>query len=147
MSWLNQCEGYRDDMKLCKRGYCSAKAKYDVYPSAYANLYASSVCQGKAADYSGQIYADAAYTQRLVQNSEPNDLQRWVQEKWVNVCEPDYPPCGRKTASVQNYPYCRPSVRVDSKTPTTASELSLTEIEQLCTQKNINPYNRVYINN
>jgi len=33
--------------KLCARGKAAAKRKFDVYPSAYANMYASSVCSGK----------------------------------------------------------------------------------------------------
>jgi hypothetical protein len=33
--------------KLCARGMASAKAKYDVYPSAYANGHAIQVCKGK----------------------------------------------------------------------------------------------------
>ena len=33
--------------KLCARGKAAAKRKFDVYTSAYANMYASSVCSGK----------------------------------------------------------------------------------------------------
>ena len=33
--------------KLCAKGKEAAKRKYDVYPSAYANMYASAVCSGK----------------------------------------------------------------------------------------------------
>ena len=33
--------------KLCPRGKAAAKAKFKVYPSAYANMYASAVCSGK----------------------------------------------------------------------------------------------------
>ena len=33
--------------KLCARGKSAAKAKFDVYPSAFANGYAVQVCQGK----------------------------------------------------------------------------------------------------
>ena len=33
--------------KLCARGKAAAKRKFDVYPSAYANMYASAVCSGK----------------------------------------------------------------------------------------------------
>ncbi len=35
------------EKKLCARGKAAAKRKYDVYPSAYANMYASAVCSGK----------------------------------------------------------------------------------------------------
>ena len=33
--------------KLCPRGKAAAKRKFDVYPSAYANMYASAGCSGK----------------------------------------------------------------------------------------------------
>ena len=35
--------------KLCARGKAAAKRKFKVYPSAYANMYASAVCSGKIA--------------------------------------------------------------------------------------------------
>ena len=39
--------------KLCPRGKRAAKAKFKVYPSAYANAYASKICAGKIKDPSG----------------------------------------------------------------------------------------------
>ena len=39
--------------KLCPRGKAAAKRKFDVYPSAYANAYASKICAGKINDPSG----------------------------------------------------------------------------------------------
>ena len=33
--------------KLCPKGKAAAKSKFKVYPSAYANMYASGVCSGK----------------------------------------------------------------------------------------------------
>ena len=39
--------------KLCARGKSAAKRKFRVYPSAYANAYASKICAGKAKDPSG----------------------------------------------------------------------------------------------
>jgi len=33
--------------KLCAKGKAAAKRKFKVYPSAYANMYASAVCSGK----------------------------------------------------------------------------------------------------
>ena len=38
---------------LCPRGKAAAKRKFDVYPSAYANAYASKICAGKIKDPSG----------------------------------------------------------------------------------------------
>jgi hypothetical protein len=39
--------------KLCPRGKAAAKKKFKVYPSAYANAYASRICAGKIKDPSG----------------------------------------------------------------------------------------------
>ena len=39
--------------KLCSRGKAAAKRKFKVYPSAYANAYASKICAGKIKDPSG----------------------------------------------------------------------------------------------
>ena len=39
--------------KLCPRGKAAAKRKFRVYPSAYANAYASRICAGKIKDPSG----------------------------------------------------------------------------------------------
>ena len=39
--------------KLCPRGKAAAKRKFKVYPSAYANAYASKICAGKIQDPSG----------------------------------------------------------------------------------------------
>ena len=39
--------------KLCARGKAAAKRKFSVYPSAYANAYASKICAGKIKDPSG----------------------------------------------------------------------------------------------
>ena len=36
--------------KLCPRGKAAAKRKFKVYPSAYANAYASKICAGKIKD-------------------------------------------------------------------------------------------------
>ena len=44
--------------KLCPRGKAAAKRKFKVYPSAYANAYASKICAGKIKDPSGMKRKD-----------------------------------------------------------------------------------------
>ena len=44
--------------KLCPRGKAAAKRKFSVYPSAYANAYASKICAGKIKDPSGKKRKD-----------------------------------------------------------------------------------------
>ena len=46
---------------LCARGKASAKAKYDVYPSAYSNGHAVQVCKGKIKGLDGKKYCSGAY--------------------------------------------------------------------------------------
>ena len=52
-------------------------------------------------------------------------LSRWFKEKWVDVKTGK--PCGRSKGESRAYPACRPSKRVSSKTPKTASEMSASE--------------------
>jgi hypothetical protein len=64
-------EHYEDDMmnegrkktgtKLCARGKASAKAKYDVYPSAYSNGHAVQVCKGKIKGLDGKRRCSGAF--------------------------------------------------------------------------------------
>jgi len=46
---------------LCARGKSAAKAKFDVYPSAYANGYAVQVCKGKMPGLDGKKHCSGAY--------------------------------------------------------------------------------------
>lgn len=47
--------------KLCARGIAAAKAKYDVYPSAYANGYAVQVCKGRMPGKDGKKRCSGSY--------------------------------------------------------------------------------------
>ncbi len=47
--------------KLCVRGKSAAKAKFDVYPSAYANGYAIQVCKGKIKGLDGKKQCSGTY--------------------------------------------------------------------------------------
>jgi len=47
--------------KLCARGLASAKAKYDVYPSAYSNGHAVQVCKGKIKGLDGKRRCSGAF--------------------------------------------------------------------------------------
>jgi ribosome biogenesis protein Nip4 len=46
---------------LCARGKASAKAKYDVYPSAYSNGHAVQVCKGKIKGLDGKKHCSGSY--------------------------------------------------------------------------------------
>ena len=47
--------------KLCARGKSAAKAKFDVYPSAYANGYAVQVCKGTKPGLDGKKRCSSPY--------------------------------------------------------------------------------------
>lgn len=47
--------------KLCARGIASAKAKYDIYPSAYSNGHAVQVCKGSVKGLDGKKHCSGAY--------------------------------------------------------------------------------------
>jgi hypothetical protein len=47
--------------KLCSRGISSAKSKFKVYPSAYANGHAVQVCKGKIKGLDGKKHCSGAY--------------------------------------------------------------------------------------
>ena len=138
------------DIKTCPKGYCTAKAKYEVYPSAYANGYASSVCQGLKPDFTGETSPNEKYMERINklrsgEIKQKSNMGRWFNENWVNVCEPkvngEYQPCGRHNADLEpsSYPYCRPEKRIDSGTPMTVGEIiekhGNSELSRLCKLK------------
>lgn len=70
------------------------------------------------------------------------NLSRWYKEKWVDACAwPKRKPCGRKTK--QSIAYCRPSKKVDSKTPKTVQKLTAAQRKSRCTRKKKSPMKRI----
>lgn len=132
-----------NNLKLCPRGYCTAKNKFEVYPSAYANGYAVKVCKGIQKDFLGEKYPDTKYIEKLNNgNNESNSLKRWYNEEWVNVCEKGNGPGGYKVCGsgngindLEKYPYCRAYYKLTGTTVTTAQELTKDEIDILCKEK------------
>ena len=61
-------------------------------------------------------------------------LKRWFKEDWKDVKTGKA--CGRSKGEKRGTPYCRPSKRVSSKTPKTASELTASERRSRIRQKN-----------
>jgi len=65
-------------------------------------------------------------------------LDRWYKEKWVDACKwPIKSPCGRTKVN-QKITYCRPSVKINSKTPKTVQELTKSQIKSRCKKKKKN---------
>lgn len=71
-------------------------------------------------------------------------LKRWYKEKWVDLNRPikkgnkiiGYEPCGRSVIKKKGeYPLCRPTYRINSKTPKTYKELSKKSIKKAKKEK------------
>jgi hypothetical protein len=88
--------------KLCPRGKAAAKRKFKVYPSAYANMYASAVCSGKVTPGG-----------KKKNRKKAGGLREWVKQNWVDIAnkrkDGSYPKCGRSGGEKRkNYPKCVP---------------------------------------
>ena len=122
------------NIELYKNVKNEAKKKFKVYPSIYANSWVVKEYKKRGGTYIGK-------------KSKSKGLLRWYKEKWINVCKlPKKVSCGRTKLSSKwkrNYPYCRPSIRITSKTPKLASELSRKEIYSRCIKKKRNPMKRI----
>ena len=122
------------NMKLYNKIKSEAKRKFKVWPSAYASGWVVKQYKSQGGKYSGK-------------KSSSIGISRWYKEKWINVCKlPKKVSCGRTKLSSKwkrNYPYCRPSIRITSKTPKLASELSRKEIYSRCIKKKRNPMKRI----
>ncbi len=110
--------------KLCPKGKAAAKRKFDVYPSAYANMYASAVCSGKVKPGGKKKTAKKSTTKKrkVVRAKTGGGLRKWVDEKWVDIGAPKkkgkYQPCGRKStkSTKRKYPKCVPLAKAKSMT-------------------------------
>jgi len=87
--------------------YKKVKASYDVFPSARAS----------------QAIAKCRKASGNVKKSEKGaSLKRWEKEKWTDTRT------GKACGSGGKNEYCRPKVRVSSKTPKTISEISKSKL-------------------
>ena len=121
--------------KLYARVKAEAKKKFNVYPSAYANGWLVKEYKRRGGKYSGK-------------KSKKVGLGRWFDEKWINVCKlPKKVPCGRPKIALsewkKKYPYCRPSRRINKKSPSTSNEIPLSVLKKRCKIKQKNPLKRI----
>ena len=70
-----------------------------------------------------------------------SDLSRWYKEKWIDACVwPKIKSCGRTKESIKSkVTYCRPSKKIDAKTPKLVQDLSKSELKKKCKIKSQNP--------
>jgi len=147
--------------ELWSRAKAAAKSKYKVYPSAYANGFASKwykergggwrTVKKKSSNESIETNEASSPAQQAAiainmkkkgikpKNENVNeDLKRWFKEKWVDVSKKvdgKHPPCGRKDADGKSYPKCRPSKKVSSETPKVASSYDKEDKKKMTQQK------------
>jgi hypothetical protein len=83
ISLINEGKKKKKDNTLCDRGIASAKSKYDVYPSAYANGHAVQVCKGKIAGLDGKKKCGGNYCKGKNESVEKldEDLAVWFGDK------------------------------------------------------------------
>jgi len=156
--YLTEGENKPTNPALWSRAKAAAKSKYKVYPSAYANGFASKwykkhggSWKKKSANESEEFNEGLNLKQQAAiainmkkkgiepKNENVNeDLRNWFKEKWVDVSKKvdgKHPPCGRKDADGKSYPKCRPSKKVSSETPKVASSYSKSEKKSMTQQK------------
>ena len=61
---INEAKKKKKKNTLCARGKSAAKAKFDVYPSAYANGYAVQVCKGTIKGLDGKKRCSGSYCKK-----------------------------------------------------------------------------------
>ena len=116
-----------------------AKKRFKKWPSAYGSGWLVREYKRR-----GGKYREGSSKKSYRQRSKGKGLTRWFDEKWINICKlPKKVACGRSKSMKKNYPYCRPSKRINSQTPVLASELSKAEIKRRCSRKRKSPYKRL----
>jgi hypothetical protein len=96
------------DSALWGRAIAEAKKRFRVYPSAYANGWASKWYK----EHGGKW-------QKESDKSATKDLRKWFKEEWVDLSKPirkdgkivGYEKCGRNDTSKGGYPKCMPKAK------------------------------------
>lgn len=94
--------------------YTKVKSQYDVFPSARA-----SQAIAKCRKASGSVR----------KSSEGTSLKRWEKEEWTDTRT------GKACGAGGKNEYCRPKVKVSSKTPKTISEISKSKLSEKKAEK------------
>jgi hypothetical protein len=157
--YLTEGKNKPTNPELWSRAKAAAKSKYKVYPSAYANGFASKwykehgggwrTVKKKSSNESIETNESSSPAQQaaiainmkkkgIKPKNVNEDLRNWFKEKWVDVSKKvdgKHPPCGRKDADGKAYPKCRPSKKVSSETPKVASSYDKDEKKAMTQQK------------
>ena len=118
---MTRCRPEPSDPALYARILASVKRGVKRWPSAYAS--------GLVV----QRYKAAGGEYEPTCSRGEGGLTRWFREKWVDVCRPGLPKCGRATAGMSErdyrkaYPKCRPL--------SVAQGMSASERKRACERK------------
>lgn len=128
--------------KLYEKVKKMAKAKFKAWPSAYASSWLVKEYKKQGGTYNTESMRSGG---KRKTSGTKTSLNQWYKEKWINVCKlPKKVPCGRSVKNRKSpYPYCRPSIKVNSKTPKLSSSLSKKERKSRCVRKSRNPSKRI----
>jgi hypothetical protein len=126
------------DAKLYEKVVKEAKKRFDVWPSAYASGWVVKTYKARG----GRYTTPKPKSLKEGKSEDERALARWFKEQWVDTCayieDHVLVPCGRRSLSLSSssYPYCRPTKRVSSKTPTTLFQITDDdEIVKRCRRK------------
>ena len=120
-----------------------AKKRFKVWPSAEGSGWLVREYKRRGGKYREGTNSPSK-SKRKSKSKKGGGLTRWFDEKWIDICKlPKKVACGRSKSAKKNYPYCRPSRRINSQTPVLASDLSKDEIKRRCSRKRKSPYKRL----
>jgi hypothetical protein len=115
-----RCAPEPTDPTLYARIQRSVRESVKRWPSAYASGLVVQRYKAAGGEYEGCARREGGLT-------------KWFAEKWVDVCDPSLPPCGRATSGMsereyrKRYPKCRPLA--------VAKKMSASEREKACSRK------------
>jgi len=102
-----------NEAKLCPKGKAAAKRKFSVYPSAYANMYASAVCSGKVKPGGKKNEAYERLGSLLIEKKSP----AWQRSEGKN------PEGGLNAKGVASYRAANPGSKLKTAVTTKPSKL------------------------
>jgi hypothetical protein len=120
LSGTRTCSPEPTNPSLYSRIKSSVRKSVKRWPSAYASGLVVQRYKAAGGKYKGC-------------DRRKSGLTKWFAEKWVNVCIPSLPPCGRATSNMsereyrKKYPKCRPLA--------IAKKMSQREREKACSRK------------
>lgn len=126
----------------CPRGYQTILKYFhnEPFPTTEALEYSNRVCDGEIPDWRGITSIDPPERRYIEIVVNPNDdFSIWFNEKWLNVCQKDHPPCPYIKGMALNYKHtpCRPAYHRIGATGITISTLTDDDLDKICGQLKI----------